>query len=808
MTVYFSSLNIPFRIPMKHILKPIIKHPYITVGVIVLITIILGYLSKDIKIDTDFMKMLPEDFPVRVAQEKMEEEFGVADMIIIGLVTDNIFDTDFLTRIKELSKVLKKIRIESDPFVDPDTGKLKTKKRRCIEDVTSFATIDYIEGTKEGMEVSDLMEDVPKNDEQVERFKERLLSWDFYLGNVVSRDLKATAISIECKKALTNAELERVAVEVRKTVSQAGFDENVDIYIAGAPIVAGVISNTAIKDNELMIPIAFGVVVLVLLITMRKVSNVFMIVITIASSVIWTMGLITVFGYSFRMLTAAIPIILVAIGSAYAIHIVNHYSEERANGKNAAESVENSVKIVGRSVFAAALTTIAGFLSLMTSNLSMIKEFGLFSAIGTGVAFVVSVIFVPAALLIIDRFFEKRGKKNIPAGMKPPVDLVPFLQNLAEKMTGHNKLVFCLTALLLCTSIIFTLQVTPDFYPIKLFKEGSEIRKADSILCEKFGGTSVVAVMLGSDVDDYFKQPDALRRLDRLKEYMEKDPEVGMVVSIADIIKRMNYVMNENRKEFDSIPETRQHVAQYLLLHSDPEALEGMVTWDYRKARVIVLLKDGSRNTLLRINQKIRDWLDKEFPGPEVSIAGRGELGLAFNELVLEGQIKSLIFSIPTVLIIAAFVLNSFVGGIFAIIPLSISVLLNFGICGLAGISFDANIAIIASIAIGIGVDYAIHLLHGVRHGVITKGPENAVSEGISITGNAIVFNAASVAFGFLVLVFSSFTGLIKMGGFNAFTMLTSSAGTLLLLPVLINTVKPDFLNISPHNGDPALSER
>ncbi len=232
-----------------------------------------------------------------------------------------------------------------------------------------------------------------------------------------------------------------------------------------------------------------------------------------------------------------------------------------------------------------------------------------------------------------------------------------------------------------------------------------------------------------------------------------------------------------------------------------------MVTWDYRKARVIVLSKDGSHTTLTRINRKTLDWVNKEFKGPEVSIAGRGQMGIAFNELVLEGQIMSLIFSTPTVFIIAALILQSFVGGILAIIPLSISVFLNFGILGLTGIAFDANLAIIASIAIGIGVDYSIHLLNGVKHGSMTNGPVDAVREGISITGNAIVYNAASVAFGFLVLTFSSFTAMIKMGAFNAFTMFTAAAGTILLLPVLINTIKPKFLNSDTASGNSFPSE-
>ncbi len=780
---------------MKYLIRPIIKHPYLTVGVVLLITILLGYSSKNIKLETDFMKMLPENHPVRTAQEAMEEEFGLSDMIIIGLVTDDIFDTDFLTKVDDLTKKLKKIRIESDPFVDPDTGEIRTKMRKAVEDVTSLSNIDYIEGTEEGLEVSDLMEKVPKNREEMSRLREKLLSWDFYINNVVSSDLKATAIAIECKRRISNEELKKVAHAVKRAVGEAEFGENVDIYIAGSPFVSAIITEGVFKDNTRMIPIAFTVVIVVLLITMRKVSNVLMIIITIAFSVIWTLGLIVVFGFYFRMLTSAIPIVLVAIGSAYSIHIVNHYSDERASGKDATEAVENSIQIVGRSVFAAALTTMAGFLSLMASKLTMIKEFGLFTAVGTGVAFVVSVVFVPAALLIIDRIFEKRNNKNSRAEIRPAVNLVPFLQNLSEKMTQRKKQVLVTAALLTGVGIIFTSQLSPDFYPIKMFKKDSEIRKADALLCERFGGTNTVAVMLEADVDDYFKRPEALRKLDNLKKHLEKDPEVGMVLSLSDIIKRMNYVMHENRDEYNTIPETKQHVAQYLLLHSDPESLEGMVTWDYRKVRVVVLLKDGSRNTLKRINQEILSWLGKEVSELKISLAGRSQMGLAFNELVVEGQIKTLIFSTPTVFIIAALILNSFVGGILAIVPLSISVFLNFGVLGLSGISFDSSVAIIASIAIGIGVDYSIHLLNGIKHGFITRGAENAVREGISITGNAIVFNAASVAFGFLVLVFSSFTALIKMGSFNAFTMFTSSAGTLVLLPVLINTIKPKFLN-------------
>jgi hypothetical protein len=136
-------------------------------------------------------------------------------------------------------------------------------------------------------------------------------------------------------------------------------------------------------------------------------------------------------------------------------------------------------------------------------------------------------------------------------------------------------------------------------------------------------------------------------------------------------------------------------------------------------------------------------------------------------------------------------------GGLLAITPLSISVILNFGLMGLFRIPLDAGTAMISAMAIGIAVDYSIHLVNGIKYGLIAKGPDHAVTEGIKMTGNAITFNALSVALGFLVLTFSSFTNLINMGFFIAFTMVTACAGTLLLIPVLVNVLRLDRFLVS-----------
>ncbi len=776
---------------MKYLIKPIIKHYYLTTILILVITLILGLNLRKLRFDNDTSAMIPDGHPTKVAQKSMEKDFGAAEMIMIGLETNDIFKTDILEKIKRLSKKLKKLKIESNPFVDPETGEIRTKQKRCIANIISLSTMNHIEGSEYGMKVSTFMKNVPKNDEEMRLLKEKVFSWDFYVDNIVSSDSTATCIAIEYKSNLSPEELVRMSDAIKNAVTETKFDKDVKVYIAGEPFVAAVISKNMSKDLTLMIPLVFVVVIVFLVITLRKVSNVILIVVTIATSVIWTVGLMAFFFFFFNFMTSAIPILLVAIGSAYSIHIVNHYSTERAEGKEPAEAAENSIAIVGVSVLGAALTTIAGFMSLMISKIIPIKEFGLFAGLGTGVAFVVSVVFVPALLLSVDNIASKIPTKRKNNG-KGVIDTVPFYLYLSKRMKKDNKIVFALTILIIAVSVHFALQMRPDLNVIKFFKKKSDIRQADTFLCEKFNGTTTMVLALEADSVNYFKNPEALQNLDDLKTYMLQDPLVGMVLSVADPIKRMNYAMNGNKKEYDSIPETKQHVSQYLLLNSDPEALEGMVTSDYRKVRILILLKDGSSETVKRASKRLNDWLSNGESCLKITNAGTSQLLLAMNELIVKGQIRSLIFSILMVLLISSMILRSFVGGLLAITPLSLSIILNFGIFGFLRIPLDVSTAIFSALAIGISVDYSIHLLNGIKHGLKTKGTQYAVDEGLKITGNAITFNALSVGLGFLVLTFSSFTNWIMMGSIIGFTMVTACAGTLLLIPVLVETFRLD----------------
>ncbi len=211
---------------------------------------------------------------------------------------------------------------------------------------------------------------------------------------------------------------------------------------------------------------------------------------------------------------------------------------------------------------------------------------------------------------------------------------------------------------------------------------------------------------------------------------------------------------------------------------------------------MVVQMKTMNTLPVRRISGIIKDYAEDNFPeGYDVSIAGYADMENAMTTLITGSQISSLIISLILVFIIVALSFKSFSAGILGIIPLSFAIMINFAVMGFTGIRLDMVTAMIASIAVGIGIDYTIHFISAYRNERALSEDLNTVTEKTMLTaGKAILFNASAVAAGFLVLCFSNFTTLKYIGVLVALTMFTSSLAALTLLPVLLNIFKPAFL--------------
>jgi hypothetical protein len=450
------------------------------------------------------------------------------------------------------------------------------------------------------------------------------------------------------------------------------------------------------------------------------------------------------------------------------------------------------------------ITTAVGFLALLTSEVLPVRYFGLFTALGIMMEMLMALILFPASIYLFGppkTTMKNRAEQEKRAGTES------LSVRYSTAILSHPKTVVLVAVLLIGAALFGTTRVWIDTSFLANFQEDSTIVKTDNFINRNFGGTSTLNVILSGDEKQVFKEPEVLKTIYELQKEIEKNEVVGDSFALTDYIARMHQVMHADDASYYGIPDTREMVAQYLLLYEmsgNPENLNRVVDYDYKKANLTFQLKSDSSADMERIIEDISPFIPRfsEY-GIEVDYAGSGYKSMVFANLLLEGQIYSLLISFGLVALLLALMFRNLFVGLAGTLPIAVTAVVNFGVMGLLGVPLSSSTAIISAIAIGIGVDYAIHLIERYRlnraHGSSTA---ESASRTLSHTGRAIVFNALAVMGGFSVLLVSVFPPNRQVGGLVALNMATSAVGTLtLLLLVLVLMDRRGMLHITNNNS-------
>jgi hypothetical protein len=312
------------------------------------------------------------------------------------------------------------------------------------------------------------------------------------------------------------------------------------------------------------------------------------------------------------------------------------------------------------------------------------------------------------------------------------------------------------------------------------------------------GGSTVLSIVVDGKKPGAMKEPEMLRRLDELQRYAERQPEVGETLSLAEYVKRMHLVMNENKEEFHAIPDSRDLIAQYLLLYSmsgDPGDFDEVVDYDYRKSSVKVQLKRDNALSIKHFLARMEPFLEETFraSGAEVASTGHSAVTVVVVDLVISGLLTSLLTAFLIIFLITACMFRSPLIGLITLIPVAGAILANFGLLSAFGIRLGIATTMNSCIGIGIGIDYTIHFMARYREMLkVRPEPRWAIAQTMSSSGKAILFNALVVALGFLVLLFSVTPPNQSLGLLVALNMVTSFLGAMTILPAVLTFVPPE----------------
>ncbi len=755
---------------MKKIVTWIVDHPWVVIGAVVLITIGALVAIPHISTQTKFEDYLSEDDPAVAAMNRVEDRYGKQTFFMVSVVApDTIFKTETLEKIVAMRKEFEEI-----PGVKDAKGPINSQ---------------VIVGTENSLLVGPAApnKEVPKTPEAMAKYRDRVMSSNSLRGYIVSEDGKAATISIELK---TDADEKAIARKVIEIVDRyKGGPEK--IYIAGMPYMSVVLSDSMSKDLMVMLPIAILVIIIVLYFSFHSLRGVLLPLSVVLLSAAWAMGAMALADVPMTIMSFIMPIILLAIGIAYCIHVLNKYYEEISLGKSKREAVIETTMMMASPVSMAGLTTIAGFLSLLNSFLIPQQQFGLFTALGVLVAMVLSLTLIPALLSLMPLPKRKmKGKEGW---------LGKGLGAFEHVVAHYPKAVVALSVVIIIVFAFGTTKVRVETQETEFLGKDHPIVQSLDVMDDYFSGSGQVIVEFDTGTRNGLKDPKLLQRIVKFEEWLKTEAgvKINKTMSLADMVCEMNQKFHADDPSYYRVPDDPKLTAQLLLLFTFQGGdLGSMALGDFSAGEVTGMYSSAvGSNEMVQLSKDVQAYLDENFPDVHVEMVGGTRLAGSMMSKMVKSQISSLLTAMIASGLIVALLMRSPVAGLISIIPLVLTILITFGIMGFTGTALDMSTLMISSIAIGIGIDYAIHFIERFRKEYRKDRDERRALEAtVQTTGRGIAFNAIALTLGFGVLLFSSFKGTSNFGLMIAATMVISALAAFTTIPAILVLWKPKFL--------------
>ena len=756
---------------MMKIVELSVDRPKLVLALTLMLTVLFAIQFPKIIIDTDPENMLREDEPVRVFHDKVKRDFGIDELIVLGIVReDGIFNRESLQKIKRI------------------TDEVLLIKGVISDDVMSLTLTNNVVAKGGVLNVRPPMVNVPKDEAGIEKLKQEVLGNPLFSDRLVSADARGAAIYIPIEDKDIAHE---VGEAVKAIYAKMGGPEK--YYMAGLPIAEDTFGREMFLQMAVVAPLAGGLLMLILFVIFRKVSLIVPPMAVAMLAVIWTMGAMIGLGFKIHIMSSMIPVFLMPIAVCDSVHILSDFFEKAPNTADRRKAILDVFSELMKPLFFTTITTAVGFSMLARADIPPVKAFGLFVAFGVVAAWLLTILVIPASLMLL------RERKPIISRKEGS----PVLAALGRFSLGRSKFVVIIGAVLIVVSVFGVMSLVVNDNPVKWFKKSHPIRIADNALNELIGGTYISYLVLSGKEEESIKQPEVMAYIEGLQRHLESLELVGKTTSVADVVKRINYVLHDEDPAYDVLPETKEAVGQYLFLYlmsSKPDELDNVVDYGFSKANVWVQLKSGDNRDMTAVVADVEQYVLKNpLPaGIAMQWSGLPYLNVAWQELMVTGMLKATVGSWWIIFILLVVQFRSLWWAIVGILPLGFSVLFSYGIIGFAGKEYDMPIAVVSTLALGLGVDFSIHFIQRFRDKLRETGDLEATMQWTmgGAPALAIFRNAVTVGLGFLPLVFSTLLPYVTVGVFFGALALFAGITTLVFLPALIGSMRGVLVQI------------
>jgi hydrophobe/amphiphile efflux-3 (HAE3) family protein len=788
---------------IKNFSAYVITYPKVTITLCFLITALFATQLPKLTINASINGIFFPDFLAKRALDKLQNLFGGSEIVLLGIVTDNIYSPRILKKIQRLTK-------EIDAMEETDK-------------VISLFTVYDMIGTEKGMKVSKLIEKIPETEKDVKALRARLRSNPMIWNKIISEDEMMTAIIATltpgAKDDIVYEKFQAIQKRETKTAESeegGGFrlqgrlhpsHSSVEFHLGGMPINRALLALNTRRNIKMFL--LYGVLVMVILLyfSFRSLRSILLPFTVVIMSSICTLGFMAFLEKEMSLTGIIIPVMLLAIATDYSIHLIARYDEDvhadlalqsphllstkKGISSSVEAIVEQGMRRLSVPILLVGVTTVAGFSALLIHIMPLVQNLEIFASFGIITASILSITFVPAWLVVLPIprvLLQKEYKER--------------LGNILNYLTKHPLIPKIVVVTSLLIALVFLAGIPKIIVhtdSMKYYEEGYPLVVSTKLFDKKLGGTTTIDIMFDGDI----KNPDVLKQMQELQEYMDSLPTIGKTLSVVDFLKKMNQAMHRNDPTYYTIPETRELIDQYLsryFMSGGSSDLHSVVDREYRKAHLIGYVNVTGIPEMAKTIKRVEEYVAKHFANvntPKVeTITGFPVLLKELMPLVVRGLRHSFLLALIIIFVMTALAFRSFVAGLLSVYPLLVTMIIVFGLMGYWGIELSLTIAMFSSILVGVGVDYTIHFLFHYREALRhwKQTPYQALEATLNTSGKGILSHALSVMLGFSVFMFSTFLPVYSFGWLLTFSIFACLIGALVLLPSAVLVFKPKFI--------------
>jgi len=743
--------------------------------VIFAITAYMSYMARDVQLSYEMARILPASDSTLIVYENFKQQFGEdGSVLFIGIQDSNLFRLarfndwfDLSARIKEVSGVEEVVSI--------------TRLYNLTKN-DSLKKFDFVMLTPEK----------PSTQEQLDSLKTLIYSLPFYDKLIFNKETGVTLIAVTLDKRMLNTK-QRIQLinRIREVTEQFSAKYQTEVHYSGLPYIRTVTSKMLENEMKLFVFLALGIAAIFLFIFFRSFKAVLYPVIIVVISVIWALGMMSMFGYKITMLTAIIPPLLIVIGVENCIFLLNKYHYEYRLHRNKVKSLSRVIQRIGNANLLTNAATATGFAAFIITNNRLLIEFGAIAAINIMVVYALSLTMVPIFFSYLPPPKLQDVKHQEASIAKAIIDKVVIW------VTRYRNIIYIVTGVLIIVGIVGVTRLTTSGRIVDDIPQRDKLYTDLMFFEQNFKGIMPLEITIDTKKKKGVLTLSNLKRIDRLQDSLQLIPELSKPLSIVDVIKSAKQTFYGGNPDFYALPGSNEltFMGSYIpeLKSKKRTLIKNFIDTGFQVTRVSVQMANVGTKDIQRIQHHVRNIADTIFnPGKyRVTVTGTSIVFMKGTSFLIRNLFESILLAIVGIAILLAFLFTSWRMILISLIPNLIPQLMTGALMGFLGIPIKPSTILIFSIALGISVDNSIQFLSRYRLQLkhSNRNIPYSVISALQETGYSIIYSSTVLFFGFGIFVLSSFGGTQALGFLISFTLLVAGLLNLFILPSMILTL-------------------